>query len=95
MYNGHGQSGFHFRIIDLKASKQEHSFIFSATKAQTIKAQTKDQAAKESVTVLLYYCFRNSIEIFTVSSEVIYPCSVNFENFSHNCWQKPMNMFIW
>ena len=30
MHNRHGQSGFHFRILDLKASKQEYSFIFSA-----------------------------------------------------------------
>ena len=33
LYNRHGQSGFHFLILALKASKQEHSFVFSETKA--------------------------------------------------------------
>ena len=51
MHNRHGQSGFHFWILDLKACKQEHSFIFSVTKVRTIKAQAKDQAKKESVSV--------------------------------------------
>ena len=29
----------HFRILDLKASKQEHSFIFSVTKVQIFGAK--------------------------------------------------------
>ena len=36
MHNG--QSGFHFLILDLKAFKEEHSFIFPGTKAQTLGA---------------------------------------------------------
>ena len=39
MHNRHGQSGFHFLILDLTASKQEYSFIFSGTKAQTFGAK--------------------------------------------------------
>ena len=35
MQNRHRQSGFHFLILDLKFSKQEHAFIFSGTRAHT------------------------------------------------------------
>ena len=34
-----GQSDFHFLNLDLKASKQEHSFIFPGTKTQTFGAK--------------------------------------------------------
>ena len=39
MLKRHGQSGFRFIILDLKASKQEHSFIIPGTKAQTFGAK--------------------------------------------------------
>ena len=39
MHNRHGQCGFHFLILDLKASKQENYFFFSGTKAQTFGAK--------------------------------------------------------
>ena len=36
LHNRHGQSGFHFLILDLKASKQEEQFFsFSGTKAHS------------------------------------------------------------
>ena len=39
MHNRHGQSGFHYLILDLKASRQKHFFIFSETKAHTFGAK--------------------------------------------------------
>ena len=39
LHNRHGQSGFHFLILDLKASKQEHSFSFYGTKAHTFRTK--------------------------------------------------------
>ena len=48
MHDRHGQSGFHFLILGLKASKQEHSFIFRGTEAQNFGAK------KEIVSVLYF-----------------------------------------
>ena len=42
MHNQHGQSSSHFLILDLKAFKQEHYFIFPWTKAQTFGAKKKN-----------------------------------------------------
>ena len=39
MQNKYDQSGFHFLILDSKASKQEHFFIFPGTKAHTFRAK--------------------------------------------------------
>ena len=81
MHNRHGQSGFHFRILDLKASKQEYSFIFSAH----IFA-----AKKEIVSVPEFTVLGNLLEkLFCVLR--LY----DFENFPYNCWRKPLNMFIY
>ena len=54
MHNRHGQSGFHFLILDLKASKQEYSFIFPGTKAQTF-------GAKEEIVSVPYFTVLRSL----------------------------------
>ena len=51
MHNRHGQSGFHFLILDLKASTKEHSFVFPGTKAQTFGA-IREIASVPYLTVL-------------------------------------------
>ena len=38
LHNRLGQSTFHFLILEFKASKQEHFFVFPGTKTQTFRA---------------------------------------------------------
>ena len=45
--NWHGQSGWYFLILDLKASKQEYSFIFPGTK--------KEIGAKKEIVSVPYF----------------------------------------
>ena len=56
MHNWHGQFDFHFLILDLKASKQEHSFIIPRTKAQTFGAK------KENISVPYFTVVRSRLE---------------------------------
>ena len=51
MHNQHGQSGFHFLILDLKASKWEHSFMVFETKAKNSVAK-KEIDSVPYITVL-------------------------------------------
>ena len=53
LHNRHGQSRFDFLFLDLKASKQEHSFIFPGATVQTFDA-------KKNCFCAIFYCFRNS-----------------------------------
>ena len=68
LHNGHEQSGFHFLILNSKASKQEHSFIFPGTKAQTFGPK------KEIVSVpcftVLGTLLENSLSVLRLYGEV-------------------------
>ena len=54
MHKRHGQSSVHILILDLKASKPEHSFIFPKTKAQTF-------GAKKEIDSLPYFTVLGSL----------------------------------
>ena len=56
MHNRHGQSDFRLLILDLKAFKQEHCFIFFGTKAHTFGAK------KEIVSLPYFIVLRTLLE---------------------------------
>ena len=57
------RSGFHFLILDLKASKQEHSFIFPGIKAETFG--TKEERVSVTYFTVLGTLLENSLRLYS------------------------------